>query len=48
MRRRKTPTFIVFVDLTSKSNEYKKDISNEEPVNTTPGQHLDGRPKHLR
>ena len=38
-----TPT--VFVGKTSKSKDYKKDTSNEKPVNNTPGQRVDGRPK---
>ena len=38
-----TPT--VFVGKTSKSKDYRKDTSNEKPVNNTPGQRVDGRPK---
>ena len=38
-----TPT--VFVGKTSKSKDYRKDTSNENPVNNTPGQPVDGRPK---
>ena len=37
-----TPT--VFVGKTSKSKDYRKDTSNEKPINNTPGQHVDGRP----
>ena len=37
-----TPT--VFVGKTSKSKDYRKDTSNEKPVNNTSGQHVDGRP----
>ena len=35
----------VFVGKTSKSTDYRKDTSNEKPVNNTPGQRVDGRPK---
>ena len=35
----------VFVGKTSKSKDYRKDTSNEKPVNNTPGQRVDGRPK---
>ena len=38
-----TPT--VFVGKISKSKDYRKDTSNEKPVNNTPGQRVDGRPK---
>ena len=38
-----TPT--VFVGKTSKSKDYRKDTSNEKPVNNMPGQRVGGRPK---